>query len=192
MKKDGIDSVCGVCGKLFYLPPSHRTGVNFCSYKCKGIAQSTRMKKDLAERFWAKVQKTDGCWLWIGALLKTGYGSIRVNHKAERAHRVAYELVNGPIPSGMLVLHSCDNPQCVNPSHLRVGTKKENMQDAIERKLAPTGEKSPKSKLTTLDVVAIRAAIDAGVTGRYLAKRFSVSESTISVIKNRKAWMHGC
>lgn len=87
----------------------------------------------LAERFWKKVQKTNSCWTWIGCKNRTGYGIIRLEPRNLRAHRVSWELVNGPIPDGMHVLHRCDNPTCVNPAHLYLGTQKDNIQDAASK-----------------------------------------------------------
>lgn len=189
-RKDGVMSVCSECGAEYYLSPSHRDASSYCSRSCRALAQSKWQSKDLATRFWEKVNKTESCWLWTGALLKTGYGSIRINNKSVRAHRVAYELSVGKIPDGMIILHSCDNPLCVNPSHLRIGNKRENMADAIERGQHKTGERHAKSKLSNNDVATIRAALSAGVTGRYLAKKFSVDETTISHIKSSKSWKH--
>lgn len=179
-------SVCQECGAHYYVPPSHREKSSYCSRPCRAKAQSKWQMKDLATRFWEKVDKTETCWLWTGALLKTGYGSIRVNHKAERAHRVAYELTIGPIPEGMLLRHSCDTPRCVNPAHLIPGTKSDNTQDALERGQHVVGEDHYKCKIPNHAIATIRAALVAGVPGKYLAKQFGVGESMISHIKNGK------
>jgi hypothetical protein len=86
--------------------------------------------RPLAERFWEKVDKSGECWLWTGALASNGYGRITpVTGVSAGAHRVSYELHNGPIPKGMMVMHSCDVPSCVNPDHLSLGTAKDNMAD---------------------------------------------------------------
>lgn len=158
--------------------------------KCKSAEQSKSMRKDLQERFWQKVNKTDSCWLWTGAKLKTGYGSIRIKKKAERAHRIAYQLAVGEIPAGGLILHSCDNKLCVNPSHLKVGDRKENTCEAIERGLHPVGERSKKAKLSNLDVSLIRAGLKEGISGISLAKKFGVCQATISAIKNKQKRIH--
>lgn len=80
------------------------------------------------ERFWQKVEKTDTCWLWRGSKNTTGYGQLRTD-RLEKAHRISWEIHNGPIPDGLAVLHACDNPPCVNPSHLWLGTQADNARD---------------------------------------------------------------
>lgn len=94
--------------------------------------------KPLAERLWAKVDKTAECWLWTGYSERGGYGVITLSTgtsggKPARVHRVAWELENGPIPDGMYILHSCDTPLCVRPAHLRPGTALDNMRDRLAR-----------------------------------------------------------
>ena len=83
----------------------------------------------LAERFWPKVQKTESCWLWTSSLGTTGYGQINIDRRPAKAHRVAYELVKGPIPEGMFIDHICHNGICVNPDHLRPVTNKQNLEN---------------------------------------------------------------
>lgn len=184
-------STCSVCGRDYYVPPSARAVRVACSHACKGKLQSEWQRKDLGERFWAKVDKSGNCWLWTAALLKTGYGCLRINRKTTRAHRVAYELSVGPIPEGALLRHTCDNPRCVNPAHLLLGDKRSNAMDAIERGQHRCGERDPKSKLSNKDVTNIRSALARGETGRSLAKRYRVDESWISQIKNNTGRRHG-
>lgn len=81
------------------------------------------------QRFWNKVEKTDGCWLWTASKNRQGYGYFRFDGKMMKAHRMAWLLVHGEIPEGMLVCHTCDNPSCVNPEHLWLGTNQDNQND---------------------------------------------------------------
>lgn len=85
--------------------------------------------RTLEERFWGKVEKTDGCWLWTAGRDSGGYGNFYLNGREAKAHRVSYELSVGPIPPGMLIDHRCFNPSCVNPGHLRVVTRKQNNEN---------------------------------------------------------------
>lgn len=87
----------------------------------------------IGERFWAKVNKTDSCWLWLGSLNSNGRGQLWVNGKSMVAPRLSWTMHRGPIPSGLLVCHKCDNPSCVNPDHLELGDQKKNMQDCADR-----------------------------------------------------------
>lgn len=94
------------------------------------------MRISIVERFWTHVSKSVfplRCWIWTGAL-RNGYGRFRVGNKKVSAHRFSYELVYGPISKGKIIMHTCDNPSCVNPSHLRLGTQSQNMADASSKK----------------------------------------------------------
>ena len=89
--------------------------------------------KSLKDRFWEKVNKTNECWEWIAGK-SHGYGVFWINGKLLRAHRVAWSIYNGGIPEGLLVLHKCDNPACVNPDHLFIGTQQDNVDDMITKR----------------------------------------------------------
>jgi hypothetical protein len=86
-----------------------------------------------AARFWSKVEKGQGCWTWTAGRNADGYGWFKISGGPKVAHRVAWELTNGPIPEGLIVRHRCDNPPCVNPGHLELGTHKDNRRDCSQR-----------------------------------------------------------
>lgn len=131
-----------------------------------------------------------GCWIWLGSMTGNGYGQFMHERKLRRAHRFSYELYIGPIPNGLCTCHKCDNPACVNPGHMFLGTLKDNMQDASKKgRLSHTsrlrGEKHHQSKLTGLQVKAIRADSRAQ---RPIARDYGVSQNLVSQIKTRKIW----
>lgn len=106
-----------------------------------------------------------------------------------RAHRVAFEAVNGPIPNGLDVLHSCDNRLCCNPSHLSLGTAKDNSDDKVAKGREARGVTHGNAKLDPDRVAMIRAAHAAGLTGRRIAEEFRVSEATVSNVVRGKSWL---
>jgi len=142
--------------------------------------------KDVA-RFWGTVRLDDGCWEWMGKIRRPrGYGVFfHSPGRHERfAHRVAWEITNGPIPDGVFVCHKCDNPRCVRPSHLFLGNHRDNMLDARIK------ERFWKTKLTAGDIGTIRARRARGETNVEIARDFGVSPVTISHAVNRNTWKH--
>lgn len=144
------------------------------------------------ERFWRHVEKTDGCWNWTGFLNWAGYGRLSVgNRKMRSAHRLSFEMHGGEIPRGMVVMHTCDNPACVNPGHLLLGTMKDNTQDMLAKgrgnHRCPQGEGNPNNKLTADQA---REAKFGPAMGSELARRFGVSQTTISDIRKGRIWGH--
>lgn len=157
--------------------------------------------KPLADRFWAKVRKSediDGCWGWSAATSRDGYPWIRISQEdgMAHAHRLSWELHFGPIPDDLYVLHSCDRPVCTNPKHLFLGTQQDNMND-MQRKGrrgergGARGEASGSAKLTESQVLEIRRLYAMGNTSQAkLAKQFSMSVTPISLIVRRATWKH--
>jgi hypothetical protein len=135
-----------------------------------------------------------GCWLWSGAQIPEGYGSVQVGGNVRLAHRLAYECANGQgTASGLYVRHKCDTPACINPAHLIVGTPAENSHDAVSRGRMAKGELVGGSRLTESDVRAIRAAYvpHSKEASQYaLARRYGVEQTTIRRLLLRKTWRH--
>jgi hypothetical protein len=149
------------------------------------------------ERFWKKVDRKgdSDCWTWTGAKCKKGYGRFADDDGSKTlVHRFSLELALGrKLLDGLNALHSCDNPSCVNPSHLREGTQEENMRDAIERnrKAIFRGTDSSNSKLSDSDVIEIRKMYSDGSMSQYgMAKKFNVSQSVIHAIVHKRKWAH--
>lgn len=146
----------------------------------------------LAERLWARVDKSGECWTWQGHRTAAGYGQIGRGLAADGlayTHRVAYELSHGPIPSEMLVCHRCDNPPCVRPTHLFVGTPGDNVRDASAkgRLRALKGEAHPSCRLTWGQVREIRTLRANGVPAVDIAHRFGVSIQHVGdIVRFRK------
>lgn len=139
-------------------------------------------------RFWSHVQKSDGCWLWTSYCLRDGYGLFDVLKKKYRAHRVSWILIHQAQPEeGVFILHSCDNPKCVNPDHLRPGDAADNARDAVER--GRVGWQM-KPKLTESDVAAIKIALSHGESKSSLARKFGVHRTNIGAIARGETSAH--
>lgn len=131
------------------------------------------------------------CWLYLGRHEKKGYGVIDIGDKSYLAHRVSYETHIGPIPNGLCVCHSCDNPTCINPEHLWLGTSYQNIQDAKQKghfKNIHDGELNGRAKLTSSDVMTIRDLRSKGMKLSSLAEKFNVAASTIGYVIYGGTW----
>jgi hypothetical protein len=129
-----------------------------------------------------RYEKSDGCWIWKGTRNGYGYGVFLMpGEKPVRAHRYAYERAYGPIPEGLVVMHACDNPPCVNPAHLSLGTRDDNNRDMRQKRRNRTGIQHHWSKLTDAQVLEIFGSDERQSA---LARRFDVHPSTISHIKS--------
>ena len=130
----------------------------------------------------------DQCKEWQGQCNSNGYGIFQVNGKKYRAHRISWQLEHGPIPRGMKILHECDNPPCVKLTHLFLGTQADNVRDATNKGRMAKGYQTGKSKVTEDQVREIRSL--EGTNQYELAKRFNITQPTISNIMNRRTWRH--
>lgn len=133
----------------------------------------------------------DACWPWTGSCQPSGYGQVYVNNSNCYGHVLSFEVHKGRIPTGMIVRHTCDNPPCVNPSHLVLGTKADNSRDMVRRGRSTRGERHPDAKLAANDVVAIRMRYAAGgIRQKDLAAEYGVTRSNIDAIVNYRSWKH--
>lgn len=147
------------------------------------------------ERFWRNVQKTESCWFWLGTKSRNAYGIIGLGGRDKKyitAHRLSYKMHHGDIPDKCVVMHSCDNPSCVNPDHLSIGTYKDNALDAIAKgrhaRITPKGSKNGKSVLNEQKVLYIRSRPD--VSHAKLAAELGVSASCIRGVRSGRTWGH--
>jgi HNH endonuclease len=160
------------------------------------------------EHFWSRVfvtESPDACWIWDGTTTQHGYGKIRTGRGTTTgAHRFAWESKHGPIPHGLRVLHRCDNPICVNPDHLFLGTQRDNIHDMIEKRRhlhgdahraavslrLPRGSHVHGAKLTEDGVRAMRARYAQGESMRQLAAAFGIRKGTVWQVVTGKSWKH--
>lgn len=181
---DTVSKICETCGDEFFLRDREFQSYNrfmgrrFCSQHCVPRALGGHV-----DSLWSRVNIVgpDECWEWQGRKTQKGYGRLERNGKTIRAHRLAYEIANGPIPCGKMVLHSCDNPPCCNPAHLRMGTARDNAVDAITRgRFRGTENLRNRSNVIAFDKADPR--IFEGTLGQ-AAQALGVSISTIHRVR---------
>lgn len=177
-----MPKACTICG---HVPSIAR---NLCR-RCYGRERARRnfagfpveTVNDLDRVMGYVAKHENGCWYWKGEIGPHGYGHAWLHGKRLRAHRVVYEVIKGSIPPPPLILcHTCDNRQCVNPDHLFIGTKGDNIRDAVRKGRYPVGERHWAAKLTDEQASAIKTS---GERQHVLARRYGVSQALISRIK---------
>jgi HNH endonuclease len=192
-----VEKTCEICKCKFLITKykSDRGKGRFCSLKCYEVWQQAPLK----ERFARYVGEPDknGCIPWLGGTTKKnreGYGTINLGNnsrKSDKAHRVAWELVNGPIPEKLQVLHTCDNPICVNAEHLFLGTHDDNMKDKASkgRGASMPGDENPSVKLTKEDIIEIRNMHKSKkMSYTELSKKYNISDVQIWRIVSYRSW----
>jgi hypothetical protein len=209
-------AACSRCGKTFErsiseLRRKRKKSGPFCTKACAALARPARPRRPLKERFWEKVGR-DGpipghapelgpCWLWLAGRLPTGYGQFGIgsardmSRRGTGAHRVAWALSFGD-PGESWVLHRCDNPPCVNPEHLFLGTAQDNTDDCVSKGRLhpgpgfPAGVDHHRAKLTDDIVRHIRARITAGEVQKHVALELGIPSVTVNHIVRRRTWRH--
>jgi len=183
---------CIYCGNVFVKNKRYSwkqwEATKYCSKKCALIALGRNPDKSIDDRFWAKVsipeEKTE-CWLWTGFKDKNGYGRIsNRDTKMSLSHRYSYELKFGNIPDGFMVRHVCNNPMCVNPDHLKIGTSKDNSQDC--NLSGRQGHKGTKFNLQLACLTYLAA--NFGVPTNQISIATGVSRATVRRIANKEVW----
>lgn len=217
-----ISTTCQVCNAPM-LVPQWRIDAGrgkYCGMPCRNVAKSLNTVP-LETRFWQNVQKTDTCWIWTGSVMWKGYGTIsdgsKQNRKDYRAHRLSYQIHFGEIPDDLKVLHKCDNPICVNPEHLFLGTNADNSADMVAKgrsvkgqkrrpeqivkgerhgsrtkpESTPRGQSHSAAKLTDAQVIEIRKRYaQGGILQKELAAEYQIGRPVICEILSGKMWKH--
>lgn len=179
--KAGQPVFCSICGKIAVARKLCR---NHYVQAWKKGALDPHPKVTQDESFDIRVQKTETCWIWTGSRNEAGYGIFLLPGEIPvRAHRYLYEREIGPIPEGIILMHSCDNPPCVNPAHLRPGTHGDNIRDAAKKRRLLFGETHHQTKLMTAEIEAIRADLRSNAI---VARDYRINPSTVSRIRARK------
>lgn len=154
-----------------------------------GIGANQFTSLPMPDRFWRKTKREGNCLLWTGAINKNGYGSFLLDGKIITASRLAYILTFGPILPIFFVLHTCDNPLCVDSKHLYLGDHRQNMRDKKDRGRGRggNGERNVKAKLSNNDALVIRSST---LKTHELCLLYGVSKSTVNRIQSRRLWRH--
>lgn len=182
-----IEKTCVTCGLKFYVRPSEakRRPWLYCSNECQWVEKHATIEECFNKRIGETTER--GCILWAGDCDKAGYGKIR----GVLAHRIAYTQAFGPIPKSLGVLHHCDNPPCINPKHLFLGTNIDNSKDKVSKGRQMRGEQNWNTILKNSDILEIRRLYESEhVLQKSLARQFGVSCGAIHSIVNRKNWRH--
>lgn len=197
--KTGSQRVCSLCDKPYLARGYCR--LHYTRFWTHGDATiCKRPTATLVERLWASVKKIDGgCWIWTRATDPNGYGRLGTGTRSKKAvktrrtilaHRLSYELANGPLPANLDVCHRCDNPSCVNPAHLFAGTHQDNMADMVSKSRQCLGSRNGHSKLTELQVAEIKKRLRGGDKHVDIANSYGVNRTLIVMISTGRRWRH--
>lgn len=197
---------CETCGKNFkWYRGKTRNEPRFCSHSCQGSGvKEWRSKHKFSWKgkteeeklpmmkimFYERIEKTESCWIWKGSKIKSGYGIISFGGKPISAHRLSWKIHHEEIGSDMIVRHLCNNPICVNPEHLAIGTHQDNSDDRVKAGNSGKGSQNCNSSLNEEDIKKIKNLLVLGISGAEIGRRFNVSRTTINNIKKQRTWRH--
>lgn len=188
---------CG-CGQFTMIASKNHTERGYAIGEPRRFLQghnnklAAKNRPTLEARFWAKLQMLgpDECWEWQGTIRRDGYGKLGYQRRNFLAHRISWVIQNGPIPNGLEVCHSCDNPPCCNPEHLFLGTKADNQADKTKKGRQLRGEQISGAILTEADVVEIRRLVASGVSQHALDRKYGLTPGHVHQIVHRQIWAH--
>lgn len=179
------------CGNGHRASSKHLAAGNTKSCGCFRREASAARPAARAQDFASRLRRApSGCLEWTGAKDRNGYGTLRSGRVDQKAHRVAFEQANGPIPDGMVVCHTCDNPSCCDPAHLFLGTHKDNKADSVRKRRHAHGVTQKAAKLTPHLVALIRDRAQAGQSQQKIADDLGVHQTTVSKVVRRASWTH--
>lgn len=188
--KPKLERICKQCGKPFLVVPSNGR-LKFCSHPCYWKHSTTPIE----DRFRQHVSPPNerGCMLWTGTMDKKGYGELGLpDHTKIRAHRLSYQMAKGAIPANTCVLHRCDTPSCVNPSHLFLGSLRDNMDDKTAKGRQAKGESNGTAKLTKSIVLKAKQQFAEGATFSQLSRQYRVTRTAIRNAVHGVTWKDAC
>lgn len=177
------------CGNKKIISESNLQSGNIKSCGCLRSIHRKNYDEDMKQKLFSKIKQVNDCWEWQGSLHRQGYGNFPYKNSGQLAHRVSWILFNGEIPSGMNICHKCDNPPCVNPDHLFVGSYQDNINDMFRKgRKNHQGENHPKVKLSSSQVLEIRELLNKKITQEEICKKYGITNGHVGSIKHKRTW----